>query len=67
MARARHGGPDYIYNLLVGYEEAPSTVEISPGQYYNPYFHGDMAQAMKPEFLHDGHAVEGVEVPFGAF
>jgi len=65
MARARHGGPDYIYNLLVGYEEAPSTVEISPGQYYNPYFHGDMAQAMKPEFLHDGHAVEGVEVPLG--
>ena len=39
MAKARHGGPDYIYSLLVGYEDAPSTIEIAPGQYYNPYFH----------------------------
>ena len=65
ITKARHGGPDYLYSLLTGYEEAPSTVVIGPGQYYNPYFPGDMAQAMKPEFLHDGHAVEGVTVPLG--
>lgn len=65
IAKARHGGPDYLYSLLTGYEEAPSTVTMAPGQYYNPYFHGDMSQAMKPEFMHDGHPVEGVEVPLG--
>ena len=65
MAKARHGGPDYIYALLTGYEDAPSTVVVGPGQYYNPYFHGDMAQAMKPEYMHDGHVVDGVSVPLG--
>ncbi len=65
IAKARHGGADYIYSLLTGYEDPPSTVEIGPGQYYNPYFHGDMAQAMKPEYMHDGHPVEGVSVPPG--
>ncbi len=65
ITKARHAGPDYVYSLLVGYEEAPETVEIAPGQYYNPYFHGDMSQAMKPEFMHDGHPVDGVKVPVG--
>ncbi len=66
MAKARHGGPDYIYSLLVGYRDTPSTVEIAPGQYYNPYFHGDMSQALKPEYLdEEGHPREGIEVPLG--
>ncbi|MBL4620050.1 MAG: cytochrome c1 [Marinicaulis sp.] len=66
MAKARHGGADYIYSLLQGYEDAPSTVEVAPGQYYNPYFHGDMAQAMRPEYLDEhGHPIEGVDVPPG--
>ena len=65
ITKARGGGPDYVYSLLTGYEEAPSTVQLAPGQYYNPYFPGDMAQAMKPEYMHDGHPVEGVTVPPG--
>ena len=66
ITKARHHGPDYIYSLLTGYEEAPSTVEIAIGQYYNPYFHGDMSQTLKPEFVDDeGHPREGVEVPLG--
>jgi ubiquinol-cytochrome c reductase cytochrome c1 subunit len=66
ITKARHGGPDYIYSLLTGYEEAPSTVEIGAGQYYNPYFHGDLSQALKPEFIDaEGHPVDGVEVPLG--
>ncbi|WDI31227.1 cytochrome c1 [Hyphococcus flavus] len=65
ITKARHAGPDYLYALLTGYEDAPSTVQIAPGQYYNPYFPGDMSQNMKPEYMHDGHAVEGVEVPLG--
>lgn len=65
IAKARHGGADYVYSLLTGYEEVPSTVTVGAGQYYNPYFHGDMTQNMKPEFMDHGHPVEGVEVPLG--
>lgn len=66
ITKARHHGPDYVYSLLTGYEEAPSTVDIAPGQYYNPYFHGDMSQALKPELIdEEGHPVDGVHVPLG--
>ena len=66
ITKARHGGPDYIYSLLIGYEEAPATVEIGAGQYYNPYFHGDMSQALKAEYRDaEGHPVDGVKIPLG--
>ena len=66
MAKARHGGPDYIYSLLTGFEEAPSTINITAAQHYNPYFTGDLSQALKPEYLNEeGHPKEGVEVPIG--
>jgi len=42
------GGPDYIYNLLVGYEDAPEGVEVQPGTYYNPHFIAGAALAMPP-------------------
>ena len=31
-------GPDYIYSLLTGYEEAPAGVETTDTTHYNPYF-----------------------------
>ncbi len=66
ITKARHHGPDYLYSLLVGYEDAPSTVEVAPGQYYNPYFPGDMSQNLKPEYVGEGgYPQEGVEVPLG--
>jgi len=40
ITKARMDGPNYIYSLLTGYEEAPEGVELSPGQYYNPYMAG---------------------------
>jgi ubiquinol-cytochrome c reductase cytochrome c1 subunit len=46
-------GPDYIYSLLTGYQEAPAGVELQPGQYYNPYFIAGPALAMPPP-LADG-------------
>lgn len=45
MAKARHGGPDYIYHLLTGYEEAPAGLTVSPTAHYNPYFPGDLSTA----------------------
>lgn len=31
-------GPDYIYSLMSGYEDAPEGVEIGDATHYNPYF-----------------------------
>ena len=39
-------GPDYIYSLLTGYQDAPAGVEISEGTHYNPYYIGGEALAM---------------------
>ncbi len=66
IAKARPDGPDYIYSLLTGYEPTPETVTIAPGQYYNPYYPGDMSQNLKPEYLdEEGHPKKGVDVPYG--
>jgi len=37
LAKARVGGADYIYSLLMGYEEAPTGFELDDGVYYNKY------------------------------
>ncbi|WP_339915784.1 cytochrome c1 [uncultured Brevundimonas sp.] len=55
MAKARHGGANYIYSLLSGYEEAPAGLQIRPGQNYNPYMAGDMT----PFWNGEGHAPAG--------
>lgn len=52
IAHARHGGADYIYALLTGYEEVPEGKEILPGQYWNAYMPGHVI-AMAPP-LSDG-------------
>ena len=40
MAKAREGGPDYIYSLLTGYAAAPAGFELPAGKMYNTYFPG---------------------------
>ena len=41
MTKARKGGPDYNYALMIGYpEEPPAGVELMDGMYYNAYFPG---------------------------
>ena len=37
IVKAREGGADYIYSLLVGYEDAPDGTELDDGVYYNVY------------------------------
>ncbi len=41
----QEGGPDYIYNLLVNYSEAPHDVEVPDGKSWNAYFGGPIAMA----------------------
>lgn len=42
MAKAREGGPAYIYSLLTGFAPLPPGLKDMPGKYYNPYFPGDV-------------------------
>ncbi len=41
----QEGGPDYIYNLLTNYHEAPQDVEVPDGKYWNAYFGGPISMA----------------------
>jgi ubiquinol-cytochrome c reductase cytochrome c1 subunit len=45
MARAREGGPLYIFNILSGYKDPPPGMTVADGKYYNPYMPGDMASS----------------------
>ncbi len=48
ITKAREGGADYLYGLLIGYEdEAPEGVELQDGMSYNKYFPGHQI-AMPP-------------------
>jgi len=40
IVKARHDGPNYVYSLLTGYEDAPDEFELASGKNYNPYFEG---------------------------
>jgi ubiquinol-cytochrome c reductase cytochrome c1 subunit len=45
MAKAREGGPAYIYSLLTGFKAPPAGMTMSAGKYYDPYYPGDMTSA----------------------
>ena len=52
LVKARKGGADYIYSLLLGYEEAPAGFELDDGVYYNKYMPGNKIKMSAP--LSDG-------------
>lgn len=55
ITKARPHGPAYVASLVgLGYaqEDAPEDVQVSPGQYYNPYFH-TILLAMAPPLYED--------------
>ena len=52
LVKARSGGADYIYSLLLGYEDPPSGVILDDGVYYNKYMYGNMIKMPNP--LSDG-------------
>lgn len=53
ITKARKGGADYVFGLLMGFKEAPADVKLEPGQYYNEYFPGHVL-SMTPPLMHDG-------------
>ena len=52
LVKARKGGADYIYSLLLGYEDPPADMELDDGVYYNKYMYGNKIKMAKP--LDDG-------------
>ena len=52
MAKARPGGPDYIYSLLTGYRQTPAGFDLASGMHYNIAFPGH--QIAMPPPLFDG-------------
>ena len=48
IARAREGGPDYIYSILTGYpDDPPVGLDVPDGKVYNPYMPGDLGSYWK--------------------
>ena len=50
LAKARTGGANYIYSLLMGYEEKPEGFELDDGVYYNKYMPGNKIKMSSPLF-----------------
>lgn len=52
IAKARSGGPDYLYALLTGYREPPTGFQLTQGLHYNTAFPGHQIAMAQP--LRDG-------------
>ena len=52
LVKARKGGSDYIYSVLMGYEDPPAGFELEDGVYYNKYMDGQKIKMSNP--LSDG-------------
>lgn len=48
LVKARPGGANYIYSVLVGYEEAPADMILDDGVYYNKYMIGNKIKMSAP-------------------
>jgi ubiquinol-cytochrome c reductase cytochrome c1 subunit len=48
LAKARSGGVDYIYSVLLGYEDPPSEVTLDEGDYYKKYMYGNRIKMSQP-------------------
>ncbi len=60
LVKARSGGANYIYSILMGYEDiVPANIKLEEGVYYNKYMPGNKIRMPKP--INDG----GVEYSDG--
>lgn len=66
MAKAREGGPAYIYSLLTGYQDPPASLpkdsRPSASLHYNPYF-ANLNLSMPPPLTSDGQVSYGAGAP----
>jgi ubiquinol-cytochrome c reductase cytochrome c1 subunit len=59
ITKARGGGADYLYSLLIGYKEAPKSIDVKDGLYYNKYYSGNLIAMPQPIYT------DGVEYADG--
>tara|TARA_B100000963_G_scaffold205012_1_gene178473 strand:- start:1002 stop:1784 length:783 start_codon:yes stop_codon:yes gene_type:complete len=52
LVKARKGGANYIYSVLLGYDEKPENITLDEGVYYNKYMAGNKIKM--PKVLSDG-------------
>ena len=52
LVKARKGGADYIYSLLLGYDDPPADIKLDDGVYYNKFMYGNKIKMPVP--LSDG-------------
>ena len=50
LSKARKGGADYIYSLLLGYEQPPKDIQLDDGVYYNKFMLGHKIKMAQPLF-----------------
>ena len=48
LVKARSGGANYIYSVLLGYEDPPNGVTLDDGVYYNKYMYGNNIKMANP-------------------
>ena len=48
LVKARPGGANYIYSVLVGYEDPPPNITLDDGVYYNKYMVGNKIKMSAP-------------------
>ena len=48
LVKARTGGANYIYSVLMGYEDAPDGFSLDDGVYYNKYMPGNKIKMSQP-------------------
>lgn len=61
ITKARHNGPNYVYAILTGYEDAPHGKELLAGQYWNKYMPGHVIAMAAP--LSDGQVAYEDDTP----
>ena len=52
LVKARAGGADYIYSVILGYEAPPEGMKLDDGVYYNKYMYGNKIK-MPPQLYDD--------------
>ena len=48
LVKSRKGGADYIYSVLMGYEDPPPNIKLDDGVYYNKFMDGNKIKMSKP-------------------
>lgn len=61
MTKARVGGADYLYSLIIGYKEPPETFNVREGLYYNQYYSGKLIAMPQPLYGDDVTYADGTE------